>query len=182
LAVRTVDVSRHALAVADRRRSTMLKKLFITAAAAAAVSVPFAGAAWAEPQSDPSSTDTGIGKGGMPEKLGNFVATGVTPSAGTGDPIPPGHEFNLAKDTHDLLHPGVRASGPVATGEFESLLWSSHTLADGTVIPSDPNEWGNVLPGLAIKTLTPGCDKGAVCRTRLFSCEVRRLRRVIRAE
>ncbi len=89
----------------------MLTKLFITAAAAAALSVPLAGAAWAQPPSDPSSTDksdlsstkNGVGAGGMPEKLGNFVATGVTPPAGSGDRIPPGQQFNAAKD----LFPGV---------------------------------------------------------------------------
>ena len=34
----------------------MLKKLFVTAAAAAAVSVPLAGVAWADPPSDPDSS------------------------------------------------------------------------------------------------------------------------------
>jgi hypothetical protein len=41
----------------------MLKKLFITAAAAAALSVPLAGVAWADPPSDPGSTDSGVGQG-----------------------------------------------------------------------------------------------------------------------
>jgi hypothetical protein len=60
------------------RRSTMLKKLFISAAAAAAVSVPLAGAAWADPRTDPgpSSRGTpsgnGIGQGGVPKKTGSY--------------------------------------------------------------------------------------------------------------
>jgi hypothetical protein len=37
----------------------MLKKPFISAAAAAAVSVPLAGAAWADPQSDPGPRSPG---------------------------------------------------------------------------------------------------------------------------
>lgn len=40
----------------------MLKKLFFTAAAAAAVSVPLAGVAWADKPSDPGGN--GVGKGG----------------------------------------------------------------------------------------------------------------------
>ena len=37
----------------------MIKKLFITAAAAAAVSVPLAGAAWADPPSEKSNNPPG---------------------------------------------------------------------------------------------------------------------------
>ncbi len=63
----------------------MIKKLFVTAAAAAAVSVPLAGAAWADPPSDPgpSSPGTpsgnGIGQGGVPKTAGSYfdaVSTG----------------------------------------------------------------------------------------------------------
>jgi hypothetical protein len=144
----------------------MLTKLFITAAAAAALSVPLAGAAWAQPPSDPSSTDksdlsstkNGVGAGGMPEKLGNFVATGVTPPAGSGDRIPPGQQFNAAKD----LFPGVPT--PTAVRDFESFLWSTRQLVlpDGTLetITSNPEDWEGITPGLALKPLTPGCDHG----------------------
>jgi hypothetical protein len=48
----------------------MLKKLFITGAAAAAVSVPLAGAAWADP-GDPSGN--GLGQGGIPKRVGQEV-------------------------------------------------------------------------------------------------------------
>ena len=48
----------------------MLKKLFVTAAAAAALTVPLAGAAWAEPPEDPGSNSDGIGAGGIPGKVG----------------------------------------------------------------------------------------------------------------
>jgi len=94
----------------------------------------------------------------MPEKLGDFVATGVTPPAGSGDPIPPGQEINLAKD----MFPGVRT--PTAIRDFESFLWSTRKLVlpDGTLetVTSNPEDWEGVTPGLAIKPLTPGCDRG----------------------
>ena len=54
----------------------MLKKLFVTAAAAAAVSVPLAGVALAD-TGDPNGN--GLGQGGVPQRLGDFAATGVTP-------------------------------------------------------------------------------------------------------
>ena len=47
----------------------MLKKLFVAAAAAAAVSVPLAGVAWADKPSDPGSNGNGSnGKGGIPNE------------------------------------------------------------------------------------------------------------------
>ena len=53
----------------------MLKKLFVTAAAAAAVSVPLAGVAWADKPDDPGSNAAdGISKGGVPAKAGTAVA------------------------------------------------------------------------------------------------------------
>ncbi len=132
----------------------MIEKALVALIAAGALSVPLAVAAWAKPPSDPSSTHNEVGKGGIPQKLGDFVASGVTPSAGTGAPVPPGQEINLAKD----LLPGQPT--PDAIRDFESALWSTHTLADGTVIPSDPDLWEDITPGLAIKPLTPGCDSG----------------------
>ena len=56
----------------------MFKKLFVTAAAAAAVSVPLAGAALADSGGDPNGN--GLGQGGMPQTIGNFAATGVDPA------------------------------------------------------------------------------------------------------
>jgi hypothetical protein len=142
----------------------MLKKLFFTAAAAAAVSVPLAGAAWADP-GDPNGN--GLGQGGMPQRIGDFAATGVTPELpnpnGTGNPIPPGQEFNAAKDYYAAVHPGVKASTPTAVGEFEAgYVWTGRTLDPPTTPPiaNDPADWTNITPGLAIKPLGPGCGKG----------------------
>jgi hypothetical protein len=126
----------------------MLQKLFVTAAAVAAMSVPLAGVAWAEPASDPG--DTGIGTGGVPEKLGNFLDTGITPSANpSGAAITPGSVVNgLAKA------PGTT---PDAVGQFETGLWATHTLTgEGEV----QTVWGSTPPGLAIKPITPGCSHG----------------------
>jgi hypothetical protein len=137
----------------------MIKKMVIAATAAAALSVPLAGVAWAEPPADPGSN--GVGEGGMPKKLGEFADSGITPSLSSPyAPIPPGEEFNLAKDTHDLLHPGVKVSTPTAIGEFESVIWGSgHQVVDpATSVPS--TGWDNITPGLAIKPLGPGCGKG----------------------
>ena len=129
----------------------MFKKLFIAAAAAAAVSVPLAGMAWADPPSDPGASDSGVGNGGIPEKLGNFVDTGITPSANpSGDPAPPGRAFfrDLAK---------LPGNTPTAVGEFETGLWATHDLANGDSVQ---RVWGPTPPGLALKPLTPGCDQG----------------------
>ena len=158
----------------------MLKKLFITAAAAAAVSVPLAGVAWAEPDSNspPGQNDTGPG---LPAKLGTFADTGIkgkilgTPSLNpSGAPTPPGSVF-----VKPLT--GLPGNIPGALGDFENQLWSAYTLADGTSIPTT---WGDTPPGLAIKPLTPGCN-GADCSTRstrLGPGELRRrLTKTIRA-
>jgi len=151
----------------------MFKKLFFTAAVAAAVSVPLAGVAWADQGGDPNGN--GVGQGGMPQKLGDFAATGVTPELpnpnGTNAPIPPGKEFNAAKDYSAAVNNGKKANTPTAVGEFESgYIWADpdgagplppvRTLADGTPISSDPNEWTNITPGLAKKPLGPSCGKG----------------------
>ena len=73
----------------------MFRKLFLTAAAAAAVCVPLAGVASADPPADPGSNGNGVGAGGVPKKLGD-AAAGL--GVGNGDPIPPGSIFsNLAK-------------------------------------------------------------------------------------
>src|SRR4051794_28668605 len=90
----------------------MLKKLFITAAAAAAVSVPLAGMAWADTPADPGSAVGEVGQGGIPKKFGDFADSVNLNPNGTGNPVPPGQEINIGKD----LFPGVPT--PTATGEF----------------------------------------------------------------
>ena len=83
------------------------------------------------------------------------------PLASSNAPIPPGQEFNAAKDYSAAVNGGKKASTPTAVGEFESgFVWQGRTLADQTPISNDPNDWTNITPGLAIKPLGPGCGKG----------------------
>ena len=69
----------------------MFKKLFVTAAAAAAVSVPLAGVASADQPTDP-----GVGAGGVPGRIGEAPG-------GPGTPTPPGTLISKAQqDARDL--------------------------------------------------------------------------------
>ncbi len=136
----------------------MFKKLLFTTVAAAAVSLPLAGVASADPA---NPNGNGLGQGGMPQRLGDFANSGVNPPlAETNDPIPPGQEFNLAKDFYAATHPGEKANTPTAVKEFEAFVWAGRTLADGTPVSNNPDDWTNITPGLAIKPLGPGCGKG----------------------
>ena len=116
----------------------MLKKLFVTAAAAAAVSVPLAGAAWA----DPSANDP-PGAGGVPQEGGTFAYNHGAP---TDDPVAPGSVFSGLATTKA---PGVKM--PDAYG----------VLIDAVIAPllgAEP--FGPTPPGVGIKTFTPGCSSG----------------------
>ena len=71
------------------------------------------------------------------------------------------HGHPAAKDYSAAVNGGKKASTPTAVGEFESgYVWTGRSLADGTPISNDPNDWTNITPGLAIKPLGPGCGKG----------------------
>jgi hypothetical protein len=113
----------------------MLTKLFIAAAAAAAVSVPLAGAAWADPPSGNNPPGQGTTGPGLPHELGAFAdSVGLNPK-GKGSPIPPGQEINIAKDTF----PGV--STPVAVGEFVNGVYA---------VTGVTTNFGPTPPGLAV--------------------------------
>jgi hypothetical protein len=117
----------------------MLKKLFITAAAAAAVSVPLAGVAWADPPSDPGSNGNGIGAGGVPRKTGE-VADSFGTNPNPGSPVTPGSIFSGFA--------GVPGSNvPDAYGD------ALNGLLGATVFSPTP-------PGLGVKTVTHGCTSG----------------------
>lgn len=138
----------------------MFKKLFFTAAAATAVSVPLAGAAWATPSDtpnnppghpDPSSLSTGPGIphefGGYADSLSLNSPVPLNPN-GPGQPVPPGQEINIAKD----MYPGV--STPVAVGNFVNGVY--------TITGTLGTEFGPTPPGMAVKTFTPACTSGHV--------------------
>src|SRR5829696_7289908 len=125
----------------------MLKKLLFTAAAAAAVSVPLAGVAWAAPSDNnpPGQPDQGATGPGLPHAVGAFGdAVGLNPNE-VGEPVPPGQEFNIAKDAY----PGVPT--PVAIGEFVNGVYA---------YVGTPTQFGPTAPGLAVKTFTPACKSG----------------------
>jgi hypothetical protein len=102
----------------------------------------------------------------MPQRLGNFAATGVdpvlqNPLGPPGTPIPPGKEFNAAKDAVPIDPvTGKKASTPTSVQYFEAGIWTGRTLANGDVISNNPDDWKSITPGLAIKPLGPGCGKG----------------------
>ena len=77
----------------------MLKKLFVTAAAAAAVSVPLAGVAWATPANNepPGQRDTPSGQPGIPGVVGE-VADSIGANPNPGQAVPPGQAFKELKD------------------------------------------------------------------------------------
>jgi hypothetical protein len=141
----------------------MFKRLFVTSAAAAAVSVPLAGAACADPPSDPGSNGNGIGAGGVPQKAGETLSEGVTPNAnpnpGGVGPVTPGSAFNVAKDAF----PGV--STPVAYGNTLTVFWSGapgvppHTWTDPDLV-AQTEPFGPTPPGMGVKAFTPGCSHG----------------------
>jgi hypothetical protein len=80
-----------------------------------------------------------------PHELGDFAdSVGLNPN-GKGNPIPPGQEINVAKDTV----PGV--STPVAVGEFVNGVYAVTRVT---------TNFGPTPPGLAVKTFTPGCTSG----------------------
>jgi hypothetical protein len=80
----------------------MFKKLFITAAAAAAMSVPLAGVAWADPPSDNNPPGQGATGPGIPNEVAGVF--------GSDKPIPPGSVFsNIAKDPGNV---------PAGVGDF----------------------------------------------------------------
>ena len=125
----------------------MFKKLIITAAAAAAVSVPLAGVAWADQPTDPggNGSDNGLGAGGMPKKVGE-VADVFGTNLSPGDPLVPGAVFSpLAKEKE----PGTIT--PDAYGDALDEL-----VAPQLGLP----HVGSTPPGLGIKSGTAGCANG----------------------
>ena len=142
----------------------MLKKLFVTAAAAAAVSVPLAGMAWADPPSDPGSNGKGIGQGGVPTRAGNVLDSIPTPpgapsaNPNPGQPVTPGSVVKGVAQNPNLPNKVPDAFGQTLTG-----FWSVYPLPG-----SDPGSApanlvvGSTPPGLGTKVFTPGCSHGHV--------------------
>jgi hypothetical protein len=139
----------------------MLKKLFFTATAAAAVSVPLAGAAWADKPSDPGAN--GVGKGGVPAAVGEALNRNY-PTVYDGSPVTPGSAFSGVAKTKP---PGT--SLPDAYGAALTLTVNMLGLPDlfpsGSAPATPPPagttfEIGSTTPGSVVKLFTPGCVNG----------------------
>ena len=117
----------------------MLKKLLVTAAAAAAVSVPLAGAAWADP-GDPSGN--GIGQGGMPQQIDDISHSLGLPDPTPNGPNPPGQ---VQKRLIRVAFPD--GSTPEAYGSYLD------TLLPGVYPDKTPT-------GMGVKASGPGCNQG----------------------
>ena len=133
----------------------MFKKLFIAAAAAAAVSVPLAGAAWAEPANNqpPGQRDTNSGQKGIPGVVGD-VADQLGVNANPGQAVPPGQGFNELKDGFITV---TTPQGPV-----ELTIAGGNTPERYADFLNQLNyPAGDKLPtGLGVKSGTPACKSG----------------------
>ena len=144
----------------------MLKKLFVTAAAAAAMSVPLAGAAWADKPDDPGSNGNGIGQGGIPQKagtvLGSLGENPNDPNNPTSDaPVPPGSVYKVAAKTPCTASgTAVKCSTPDAYGEALDAFADRNADELAALGISVPPTFGPTPPGFATKAFTPGCANG----------------------
>jgi hypothetical protein len=119
----------------------MFKKLFVTAAAVAAVSVPLAGVALATPQNNepPGQRDTTSGQPGIPGVVGQ-VADGFGTNPNPGQALPPGQIFSNLKDAY----PGSNTPERYANA-INGLIFT-----DLDTLP----------PGMGVKSATPACKSG----------------------
>jgi hypothetical protein len=142
----------------------MLKKLFVTAAAAAAVSVPLAGVAWADPPPDRNNPP---GQGGVPAEAGAAVAgtglptdpnpliPGKFPPSDKGFPrLSPGSAFSVGAKTP--CAGGVKCNAPEG---YAVALNNSFAIAPNPP-EGDVTHFVRVIPGSATRLFTPGCGRG----------------------
>jgi hypothetical protein len=141
----------------------MLKKLFVTAAAAAAVSVPLAGAAWATPANNnpPGHPEPNPISGVTPKKPGipgvvGVVADVVGTNPNPGQALPPGQGFKgLKGDSITTDFGPVPITGGNRPERYASFIEQ--------VLPKLGIPVGDLdkLPtGLGVKAGTPACSSG----------------------
>src|SRR5262245_53381236 len=132
----------------------MLKKLFVTAAAAVAVSVPLAGVAWADsdqPNQPPGHRDTPSGQKGIPGVVGQ-VGDAFGTNRNPGQALPPGQVFSNLKK-------GVTLPDGTTVGPFDGKNTPErYATAINSLLPFDVGE--SLSPGLGIKSGTPACKSG----------------------
>jgi hypothetical protein len=130
----------------------MLKKLFFTAAAATALSVPLAGAAWAVPDDNtPPGQREDTASPGIPGVVGKAAdAIGANPNPGQA--LPPGQAFKQLKDgSVDTVIGPVTITGGNAPERYGDLLRQfGYPVDEGSKVPG----------GLGVKAGTPACKSG----------------------
>ena len=137
----------------------MLKKLFITAAGAAVVSVPLAGAAWATPDNNvPPGQRDDTAKPGIPGVVGH-VADLVGTNPNPGQALPPGQGLKGLKDGNEI--DTVVGEVTVTGGNRPELYGSFIEQVLPKVVPSVGDLDLDKLPtGLGVKAGTPACGSG----------------------
>ena len=148
----------------------MLKKLIVTAAAAAAMSVPLAGVACADKPSDPGSKPSdpgsngkGLGQGGVPAAAGAYLHK-TYPDANPPfpDKVTPGSVFSQAAKLPGNTPEGY---GAALTQQFNTLglpdVFPSGSSPEATPPPMGTTYTvGPTIPGSVVKLFTPGCSSG----------------------
>ena len=145
----------------------MLKKLFVTAAAAAAVSVPLAGVASADKGAIP--TGNGLGQGGMPDKATAFTKAAFPEvdaaggfdqfESGKSGNIPPGAAYSLGAKTDCAGQP---CNAPDGYSQALSDFYTANGLPGA--VPPGPVPGTTVVveganPGAVTRLFTPQCTK-----------------------
>jgi hypothetical protein len=129
----------------------MFKKLFFTAAAAAAVSVPLAGAAWAEPPADP-----GAGNKGVPDRAAAVVVSTVASIGGDPstalDGLQSGNSTVTAPGT--AFKTGAKVPGMNTPDGYAVALNEYYATHSDPVF--DPG-YDRLIPGQVTRTLTNNC-------------------------
>ena len=139
----------------------MLKKLFITAAAAAAVSVPLAGAAWADKPADPGAGNQGVpdrataavedtlDSQGVPDPAINATIDAV--QSGKSGVVAPGTAYSLGAKV-----PGLNT--PDGYGVALNSFYEGFGIDPGSVNAYDPGQpFGRTIPGSVTTAFTPNC-------------------------
>jgi hypothetical protein len=139
----------------------MLKKLLVTAAAAAAVSVPLAGVAWADKPSDPGAGNQGVPDRATAVVVNTLSSQGVSESVinATLDAFQSGKSGNIAPGT--AFSTGAKVPGlnaPDGYGVALNTFYRGFGIDPGKVNPVDPGQpFGRTIPGSVTRSLTPGC-------------------------
>jgi hypothetical protein len=139
----------------------MFKKLLVTAAAAAAVSVPLAGAAWADKPDNPGAGNQGVpdrataavvntlSDQGVPDPVINATVDAF--QSGKSGVVSPGTAYSLGAKV-----PGVNT--PDGYGIALNTFYGAFGIVPGSVNEFDPGQpFGRTIPGSVTTALTPNC-------------------------